>query len=150
MRRVALAPAKNESNPIDETMLDNGRDACKENVVRERENGRRSERLSAPVVDGNGLLVGIVSNGAVDPDTGKKIFSPCLVAGLAAFLDEIPSKQSTGSGENGRWLERRSTRLDCKLALQSLISRRLILCRRNSSSKSTISYIWTKTSGQSS
>jgi len=34
--QVALEPAENESNPIDETMLDNGRDACKENVVRAR------------------------------------------------------------------------------------------------------------------
>jgi len=37
MSRAALEPAENESNPIDETMLDNGRDACKENVVRARE-----------------------------------------------------------------------------------------------------------------
>jgi hypothetical protein len=53
MSRVALEPVKNESNPIDETMLDNGRDACKENVVRARgqretvENVERGPRVQA-------------------------------------------------------------------------------------------------------
>lgn len=47
----------------------------------------------APVVDGSGLLVGIVSGGTVDPDTGKKLFSPCMVTGLAAFLDKLPAKK---------------------------------------------------------
>lgn len=41
----------------------------------------------APVVDENGLLVGIVSNGTVDPDSNKKFFSPCVVTNLAAFLE---------------------------------------------------------------
>lgn len=41
----------------------------------------------APLVDENGLLVGIVSNGTVDPDTNKKFFSPCSITNLAAFLE---------------------------------------------------------------
>ncbi|WJS94245.1 serine protease [Flavobacterium johnsoniae] len=41
----------------------------------------------APLVDENGLLVGIVSNGTVDPDSNKKFFSPCSVTNLAAFLE---------------------------------------------------------------
>lgn len=47
----------------------------------------------APVIDENGLLVGIVSGGTVDPETGKKYFSPCTVANLAAFLDKYQSKK---------------------------------------------------------
>lgn len=46
-----------------------------------------------PAVDGNGLLVGMVSNGTIDPDTGKKTFSPCMLTGLTAFLDKIPAKK---------------------------------------------------------
>jgi hypothetical protein len=42
----------------------------------------------APLVDEQGMLVGIVSNGTVDPETGKKHFSPCKVDGLIAFLDK--------------------------------------------------------------
>lgn len=42
----------------------------------------------APLVDEQGMLVGIVSNGTVDPETGKKYFSPCKVDGLIAFLDK--------------------------------------------------------------
>ncbi|MCX8532143.1 trypsin-like serine protease [Chryseobacterium luquanense] len=41
----------------------------------------------APVVDENGELVGIVSNGTEDPDTKKKYFSPCTLDGLISFLD---------------------------------------------------------------
>lgn len=41
----------------------------------------------APLVDENGLLVGIVSNATVDPDSNKKFFSPCSVKNLAAFLE---------------------------------------------------------------
>src|SRR5271155_4830593 len=33
--RVALEPAENESNPIDELMLNDGLDSCKENVIRQ-------------------------------------------------------------------------------------------------------------------
>lgn len=41
----------------------------------------------APLVDENGLLVGIVSNGTVDPDSKKKFFSPCTVANLVTFIE---------------------------------------------------------------
>ena len=44
----------------------------------------------APVVDGNGLLVGIVSNSMMDPQTGGKFFSPCRATDLAAYLDGLP------------------------------------------------------------
>ncbi|MCC2546614.1 S1 family peptidase [Hymenobacter sp. BT175] len=40
----------------------------------------------APLVDEQGLVVGIVSNGT--EDGGKKYFSPCSVTGLAAFLEK--------------------------------------------------------------
>lgn len=40
----------------------------------------------APVVDEQGLLVGIVSNSTVDPATGKKYFSPCT---LESLLDAL-------------------------------------------------------------
>lgn len=47
----------------------------------------------APLVDENGLLVGIVSNGTVDPDSNKKFFSPCSAADLQAFLENgMPDK----------------------------------------------------------
>lgn len=41
----------------------------------------------APLVDEQGALVGIVSNGTVDPATGKKYFSPCPVEGLRTFIE---------------------------------------------------------------
>lgn len=44
----------------------------------------------APLVDENGLVVGIVSNGTVDPDTDKKYFSPCAISSLSSFLDNLP------------------------------------------------------------
>jgi Trypsin len=47
----------------------------------------------APVIDENGLLVGFVSSGAVDPETGKKFFSACTVIDLADFLDKYQSKK---------------------------------------------------------
>ncbi|UOQ73761.1 trypsin-like serine protease [Hymenobacter cellulosilyticus] len=40
----------------------------------------------APLVDEQGLVVGVVSNGTVDPATKKKFFSPCALDGLLAFL----------------------------------------------------------------
>lgn len=40
----------------------------------------------APVVDEQGLLVGIVSGGTVDPATGKKYFSPCSIGNLLETL----------------------------------------------------------------
>lgn len=40
----------------------------------------------APLVDEQGLVVGIVSNGTVDPATKKKYFSPCALDGLLTFL----------------------------------------------------------------
>ena len=56
----------------------------------------------APVVDGDGLVVAIVSGGTVDPDTGKKMFSPCLVTGLVDFLDKLPAKkQARTNRESG-------------------------------------------------
>ena len=42
----------------------------------------------APLVDEAGKVVGIVSNGTVDPVTGKKYFSPCTLDTLLAFLDK--------------------------------------------------------------
>lgn len=47
----------------------------------------------APVVDGNGDLVGIVSGGTEDPDTKKKYFSPCTLDNLLFFLDEYQQKK---------------------------------------------------------
>jgi hypothetical protein len=41
----------------------------------------------APLVDEQGLVVGLVSNGTIDPDTNKKYFSPCGVSELVSFLD---------------------------------------------------------------
>lgn len=41
----------------------------------------------APVIDQQGLVVGIVSGGTTDPDTDKKYFSPCAIGGLAKFLE---------------------------------------------------------------
>lgn len=40
----------------------------------------------APVLDENGLLVGIVSNGTVDPESNEKFFSPCAATTLLSFL----------------------------------------------------------------
>ncbi|WP_207532728.1 trypsin-like serine protease [Desertivirga arenae] len=36
----------------------------------------------APLLDEQGLVVGIVSNGTQDPETGKKYFSPCSIQSL--------------------------------------------------------------------
>lgn len=41
----------------------------------------------APLVDENGLLVGIVSNATVDPDSNKKFFSPCSVTNLLTLME---------------------------------------------------------------
>lgn len=43
----------------------------------------------APLVDEQGKVVGIVSNGTVDPETGKKYFSPCTLDGLISFIDKM-------------------------------------------------------------
>ncbi|MGY2132344.1 trypsin-like serine protease [Hymenobacter sp. HD11105] len=40
----------------------------------------------APLVDKQGLVVGIVSNGT--EDSGKKYFSPCSVKGLVSFIEK--------------------------------------------------------------
>lgn len=40
----------------------------------------------APVVDGQGLLVGLVSNSTVDPATGARFFSPCSIENLLEVL----------------------------------------------------------------
>jgi hypothetical protein len=42
----------------------------------------------APLVDEDGKVVGIVSNSTVDPVTGKKHFSPCVLSELLTFLDK--------------------------------------------------------------
>jgi len=41
----------------------------------------------APVVDKQGFVVGIVSGATTDPETNKKYFSPCVIDGLVAFLE---------------------------------------------------------------
>ena len=46
----------------------------------------------APVLDEQGLVVGLVSNGTVDPVTQKKYFSPCTLDGLLTFLETNPKK----------------------------------------------------------
>jgi len=46
----------------------------------------------APVVDEQGLVVGIVSGGTVDPETKKKYFSPCAIDGLIKFIANFPGK----------------------------------------------------------
>jgi len=46
----------------------------------------------APVVDEQGLVVGIVSGGTVDPDTKKKYFSPCTIDGLMKFMANLSKK----------------------------------------------------------
>lgn len=46
----------------------------------------------APVVDEQGLLVGIVSGGTVDPVSKQKYFSPCPVDGLRAFIESYQKK----------------------------------------------------------
>ena len=43
----------------------------------------------APVVDQQGLVVGIVSGGTLDPTTNKKYFSPCTMDGVIKFLDKM-------------------------------------------------------------
>lgn len=42
----------------------------------------------APLVDTQGKVVGIVSNGTVDPETSKKYFSPCVLDGLLSFIEK--------------------------------------------------------------
>ncbi|MNK70980.1 Trypsin [compost metagenome] len=46
----------------------------------------------APVVDKQGLVVGIVSGGTTDPDTNEKYFSPCAIEGLAKFIESLAKK----------------------------------------------------------
>lgn len=46
----------------------------------------------APVIDKQGLVVGIVSGATVDPSTGKKYFSPCSIDGLAKFVAHLSKK----------------------------------------------------------
>lgn len=41
----------------------------------------------SPVLDEAGLVVGIVSNGTVDPDSNKKYFSPCIMTNVVSFLE---------------------------------------------------------------
>jgi len=41
----------------------------------------------SPVVDEQGLVVGIVSNATNDPITDKKYFSPCTISSLISFLE---------------------------------------------------------------
>jgi len=41
----------------------------------------------SPLVDEQGLVVGIVSNATNDPGTDKKYFSPCTISSLISFLE---------------------------------------------------------------
>ena len=41
----------------------------------------------SPLLDEEGLVVGIVSNGTTDPDSNKKYFSPCTMTNLVSFLE---------------------------------------------------------------
>lgn len=45
----------------------------------------------APLVDAQGLVVGIVSNGT--EDAGKKYFSPCSITGLVTFIDKYQQRR---------------------------------------------------------
>jgi hypothetical protein len=47
----------------------------------------------APVVDEQGQVVGLVSNGTVDPATNKKYFSPCAINSVITFLEKRVSGQ---------------------------------------------------------
>ncbi|GEO09256.1 hypothetical protein SAE01_17520 [Segetibacter aerophilus] len=46
----------------------------------------------APLVDVQGAVVGIVSNGTVDPETNKKYFSPCVLNELTSFIENYQKK----------------------------------------------------------
>jgi len=46
----------------------------------------------APLVDEQGYVVGIVSNGTVDPDSNKRYFSPCALDGLITFIKKYQGK----------------------------------------------------------
>lgn len=48
-----------------------------------------------PVVDAEGLLVGLVSGATTDPDTKKKYFSPCSIQPVLTFLDGYDLKGGT-------------------------------------------------------
>lgn len=43
----------------------------------------------APVIDRQGLLIGIVSGATVDPETNKKYFSPCSTDDLLKFIANL-------------------------------------------------------------
>ncbi|TDH28633.1 hypothetical protein EXU57_00720 [Segetibacter sp. 3557_3] len=43
----------------------------------------------APVVDGAGYVVALVSNSTADPETNKKYFSPCTLTSLVGLLDKM-------------------------------------------------------------
>ena len=46
----------------------------------------------APVVDEQGLVVGIVSGGTTDPATDKKYFSPCSLESMVVLLEKLHTK----------------------------------------------------------
>jgi hypothetical protein len=46
----------------------------------------------APLVDEQGAVVGIVSNGTIDPDSNKKYFSPCVLDELISFIEKYQEK----------------------------------------------------------
>jgi hypothetical protein len=46
----------------------------------------------APLVDEQGAVVGIVSNGTIDPASNKKYFSPCVLDGLISFIEKYQHK----------------------------------------------------------
>lgn len=51
----------------------------------------------APLIDEQGMVVGIVSNGTIDPDSKKKYFSPCVMTSLVSFLEQLKPASSAGA-----------------------------------------------------
>lgn len=43
----------------------------------------------APLVDENGLAVGIVSNATIDPESNEKYFSPCSLTGVISVVEQF-------------------------------------------------------------
>jgi len=46
----------------------------------------------APLLDEQGMVVGIVSNGTIDPASDKKYFSPCSMESVVYFLNKYQKK----------------------------------------------------------
>ncbi|MEA5461047.1 trypsin-like serine protease [Arcicella sp. LKC2W] len=43
----------------------------------------------APLVDEKGLVVGIVSNATIDPESNEKYFSPCTLTGVISVIEQF-------------------------------------------------------------